>query len=84
MEDDDGYDWLGFTLNFLFAAIPAWIFVGLLVWRYSPYTEGTTVAAIASVTSIVVGIVAGVWKSGFWDSVQKITSLSPYAKRDKK
>jgi hypothetical protein len=84
MEDEEGYDWLGFFLNFLFAAIPAWIFVGLLVWKYSPYTEGTTVAAIASVVSIVIGILAGVWRNGFWGSAQKAASISPYANRNGK
>jgi len=83
MEGDEGYDWLSFFLNFIFAATPTWVLVGLLVWRYSPYTEGSTVLFIASIASIVVGVTAGIWRVGFWNSATKLASISPYARRKK-
>lgn len=82
--DNEKYDWAGFVINFIFAAIPTWVLVGVVVWRYSPYTEGSTVLLIASASSVLVGLVAGIWRSGFWGSATKAASFSPYARKHKK
>jgi hypothetical protein len=82
--EHEDYDWLAFFLSFIFAAIPAWIIVGAVVWKYSPYTDGSTIFSIATITSLVIGVIAGVWRSGFWGNARKIASFSPYTRKDKK
>ena len=81
MEADDGYDWFGFIVNFVFAAIPAWICIGILVWKTNPYMDGSKVFMITSIASIVVGVVAGIWRNGFWIGAAKI---SPYSRKNQK
>lgn len=81
MENDEGYDWFGFVVSFVFAAILAWIVVGVIVWKYNPYMDGSKVFMIASLSSIVIGVAAGIWRNGFWSSASK---LSPYSRKSKK
>ena len=83
MEDEEEYDWLAFVLSFVFAAIPTWVIVGAVVWKYSPNTDGSVIFSIATITSIVIGVIAGVWRSGFWGNAKKVASFSPYARKDK-
>jgi len=81
METDEGYDWFGFVVNFVFAAIPAWIVVGTIVWKTKPYMDGSKVFIIASISSIIIGVVAGIWRNGFWGKASK---LSPYSRKNNK
>ncbi len=81
MESDEEYDWLGFIVNFIFAVIPAWIVIGIVVWKASPNMEGSKVFMITSISSIIIGIVAGIWRTGFWIGAAK---LSPYSRKDRK
>ena len=81
MENDEGYDWFGFVVNFVFAAILTWIVVGIVVWKYNPYMDGIKVFLIASLSSIIIGVVAGIWRNGFWSSASK---FSPYSRKPKK
>ncbi len=84
MGNEEEYDWAGFIINFAFAAIPAWLFIGLLVWRYNPNMNGGKVFLIVSIISIVVGLVAGIKRAGFWRAATKIAAYSPYSKNNKK
>ena len=84
MGKEEEYDWLAFFLNFVFAVIPTWIIVGAVAWKYSPYTDGSTIFSIATITSIVIGVLAGVWGNGFWGNARKVTSFSPYTRKNKK
>ena len=81
MENDEEYGWFGFFVNFVFAAIIAWIVVGITVWKFNPYMAGSKVFMIASLSSIVIGVVAGIWRNGFWRGASQ---LSPYSRKNDK
>jgi hypothetical protein len=83
MEAENGFDWISFIVNFMFAAIPTLFLVGGLVWRFSPYTKGSTVLLIASITAFIIGLVAGIWRSHFWDAASTIGSHTPYTRKRK-
>jgi len=83
MNVEEEYDWFGFSVNFVIGALPTFFVSGMLVWRYSPYTEGNTVLLISCISSAVVGLASGIWKAGFWSLVSEITSLSPYSRKHK-
>lgn len=83
MGNEEEYDWVGFIINFVFAAIPTWLFVGLLVWRYNPNMNGGKVFLIASISSVVIGLVAGIKRAGFWRSATKAAAYSPYSQKKK-
>lgn len=84
MEDKEDYDWLSFILSFVFAAIPTWFVVGMVVWKYSPNTAGSTVFLIATISGVIFGVVAGIWRNGFWSNAVKIAKHSPYSREEKK
>jgi hypothetical protein len=84
VNESERYDWLAFFLSFLFAAIPAWLIVGGVVWKYSPDIKGSTIFMISTIVSIIVGVVAGVWRNGFWSNAGKAASLSPYSSKPRK
>ena len=83
MDTENGIDWLGFMMNFMFAALPTLFIVGGLVWRFGPYTKGSTVLLIASITAFVIGLAAGIWRSRFWGAASAIGSHTPYARKRK-
>jgi len=83
VEEQEGFDWLAFFLSFIFAAIPTWVIVGAVVWKYSPYTDGSVIFFITTITSIVIGVIAGIWRSRFWSNARKVAKFSPYARKDK-
>ncbi len=83
MEDKNKTDWAVFILSFIFAAIPTWLVVGGVVWRYSPNTEGSNVFVTASIAAIIVGLIAGAKASGFWSAATTVSSYTPNARRHK-
>ena len=84
MENEEEYDWTGFIINFVFAAVPTWLFVGLLVWRYNPHMSGGKVFLIACIASVVLGLVAGIKRAGFWRAATKAAEYSQYSQKKKK
>jgi hypothetical protein len=77
-------DWLEFIVNFVIAAILTWILVSLLYWKYGSYSSASEVLIAATISAVVVGVIAGIWRTGFWKFVQKLSALSPYSNRPKK
>jgi len=84
VEDEEGYDWIVFFLSFVFAAIPTWLIVGGVVWKFAPDLDGSFVLLVATIASIIIGIMAGLGGNGFWSSASKVASFSPYARKNKK
>ncbi len=74
-------DWASITLSFIFAALPTFFIVGLVTWKYSPYTSGTTILLIASIAALLVGLIASIWRSRFWETTSNIGSHTPYARK---
>jgi len=83
MSREEEYDWAGFIINFIFAAIPTWLVVGIVVWKYNPEMNGGKVFLIACLASVAVGIVAGIKRAGFWGAAAKVASYSSYSKNKK-
>ena len=83
MSQEEEYDWAGFIINFIFSAIPTWLVVGIVVWKYNPEMNGSKVFFIACLASVVVGIIAGIKRAGFWGAATKMASYSPYSKNKK-
>ena len=77
-------DWSEFIINFIFAAIPTFVIAGVIAWRYNPYTSGSTIFAIASISAVVVGAVAGIWRSKFWETASSIGAHTHYVRKKKK
>ena len=65
MNNTNQFDWIGFIVNFVIAAILAWIFASLLYWKYGSYTSGGEIVIVATISAVAVGLTAGIWRSGF-------------------
>jgi len=63
----ESFDLLGFIVNFVVAAILSWILVSLLYWRYGSYSSGGEILTVSTITAIVVGLIAGIFRDGFWN-----------------
>jgi len=68
-------------MNFIFAALPTFVIVGLVSWKYSPYTNGNTILIIASITALLVGLIASIWRTRFWDTASNIGSYTTNARK---
>ena len=66
----NNFDWAAFVINFNFAATPILFIVGALIWRFWPYTKRSTVL-----------LIAGIWRSHFWNTATTISSHTPYARK---
>ena len=83
MEEKNKIDWAVFIISFVFAAIPTWLVVGGVVWRYSPNTAGSTVLMAATISAVIIGLIAGLKGSGFWSAASTVGSYTPYARKHK-
>ena len=84
MNNNNQDHWLEFIVNFVIAAILTWIFVSLLYWKYGSYDSASEILIAATISAVVVGVIAGIWRAGFWKFIQKLTVVSPYSNRPKK
>jgi len=74
-------DWASIILSFIFTALPTFFIVGLVAWKYNPYTSGSTILLIASIAALLVGLIASIWRSRFWETASNIGSHTSYARK---